>query len=108
VFVRLGLPYKEEHGVFSVTVPPERLDLVIPEDLIEEVVRIVGYDKIPATELPALSEKPLVNINFYTAEHVRAELAAQGYSEVFTSAFADKGERAVLQQGRQCAAFLAQ
>ncbi len=94
-FVRLGLPYKEEAGVFEVTVPFERLDLSIPEDLVEEVGRIVGYDKVPATPLPPFAKKPEVNPNFYAAESAREALTTRGYSEVFTSVFTDKGERAV-------------
>jgi phenylalanyl-tRNA synthetase beta chain len=98
VFARLGFAYKEESGVFDVVAPFERLDLVIPEDLIEEVGRIIGYDKVPAVELPLDSArgKPEVNSNFYAAEHAREELMAQGYSEVYTSVFAEKGERQVL------------
>ena len=96
VFVRLGLPYKEQDGVFEVTVPFERLDLAIPEDLVEEVGRITGYDKIPAAPLPLFEKKPEINPNFYAAEKTREELVGQGYSEVFTSVFADKGERMVL------------
>src|SRR3989338_3832336 len=95
-FTRLGLPYKEEAGVFEVRVPFERLDIAIPEDLIEEVARIVGYDKIPATPLPAFSGRVEVNKNFYAAEKAREELTKQGYSEVFTSVFAERGERMVL------------
>jgi phenylalanyl-tRNA synthetase beta chain len=95
VFARLGLPYKEEAGVFEVSVPFERLDLVIPEDLVEEVGRITGYDKVPATPLPSFDKKSEINPNFYAAEKTREELVAQGYSEVFTSVFAEKGERAV-------------
>ena len=98
-FTRLGLPYQcnemTSHCMFTVTPPFERLDLVIPEDLIEEVARIVGYDKIPATELPAFPNKPGINANFYAAEQKRQELVAKGYSEVFTSVFAEKGERMV-------------
>ncbi len=96
VFVRLGLGYKEEQGVFEVTAPFERLDLCIAEDLIEEVARIVGYDKIPATPLPPFTGAVEINQNFVAAETVRAELTAKGYSEVFTSVFADKGEVTVL------------
>ncbi len=94
-FARLGFTYKEEGGVFEVVVPFERLDLTIAEDLVEEVGRIVGYDKVPATLLPAAGA-PEQNKNFDAAEHVREALVQQGYSEVFTSVFADKGERAVL------------
>lgn len=94
-FTRLGLPYKEEGGVFEVHVPQERLDLSIPEDLVEEVGRIVGYDKVPATPLPIFDKAAEVNPLFFAAEQKREELVAQGYSEIFTSVFADKGERQV-------------
>ena len=94
-FTRLDLPFEKKGDSFTVTVPFKRLDLVIPEDLIEEVARIVGYDKIPATGLPAFPNKPGINANFYAAEQKRQELVAKGYSEVFTSVFAEKGERMV-------------
>lgn len=95
-FTRLGFGYKEQDGVFEVQPPQERLDIEIAEDLIEEVGRIVGYDKIPATPLPAFDNKPAINKNFYAAEKAREDWTAKGYSEVFTSVFADKGERVVL------------
>jgi len=96
VFTRLGFGYKEESGVFEVQIPNERLDITIPEDLIEEVGRIVGYDKVPATPLPSFEGKVEINKNYYAAEAAREEWMAKGYSEVFTSVFADKGERLVL------------
>ena len=92
---RLDLPFTNSGGEFTIEPPFERLDLTIPEDIAEEVGRIVGYDKIPATPLPPMKSKPAVNQNFYAAEKIREELVAQGYSEVFTSVFADKGERVV-------------
>ena len=95
VFQHLGLPFSQEGEVFTVTPPFERLDLIIPEDLIEEVGRIIGYDKIPDIELPAPSRPPAVNPNFYAAEKIREELMSQGYSEIFTSVFRDTGERSV-------------
>jgi phenylalanyl-tRNA synthetase beta chain len=96
VFTRLGFGYKEEDGVFEVSVPYERLDIAIAEDLVEEVGRIVGYDKVPAVPLLAFDKAPEINKNFYAAEMARQDLQAKGYSEVFTSVFADKGERVVL------------
>ena len=66
------------------------------EELGEEVARIVGYDKIPAIELPALKGKSEINENFARGESVREELMEKGYSEVVTSVFADKGKRRVL------------
>ena len=95
VLKRLDLPHQQTEEEFIVTVPFERLDLVIAEDIIEEVARMVGYEKIPVVELPAFPTKPEVNTTFYAAEKMREELMAQGFSEVFTSVFADKGERVV-------------
>ncbi|HYF10538.1 MAG TPA: phenylalanine--tRNA ligase subunit beta, partial [Candidatus Paceibacterota bacterium] len=92
---RLGLPFREESGVFTVTPPFERLDLSIPEDLVEEVGRILGYDGVPAVPLAPLPGKTPVNGRFLAAERVREELANAGYSEVLTSVFVEKGERAV-------------
>jgi phenylalanyl-tRNA synthetase beta chain len=94
-FTRLGFSFEEKGESFVVTPPFERLDLLIPEDLIEEIVRIEGFDAIPAIELPEATT-PAVNQNFYASEWVREHLVSEGYSEVFTSVFADKGERAVL------------
>jgi phenylalanyl-tRNA synthetase beta chain len=96
VFARLGFAYKEESGVFEVHVPPERLDIVIAEDLVEEVVRILGYETIKGVPLPPIDTKPEVNKNYFAAESAREEWQAKGYSEVLTSVFADKGERVVL------------
>lgn len=96
VFMRLGFAYKETAGVFEVQVPFERLDIELPEDLIEEVGRIIGYDAVPTTPLPPFEKAPEVNRNFATAEKMREKLVQQGYSEVYTSVFADQGERLVL------------
>ncbi|MDP1885258.1 phenylalanine--tRNA ligase subunit beta, partial [Polaromonas sp.] len=46
---RLGLPVVEGEGTLTVTPPSYRFDLQIEEDLIEEVVRMVGYQQLPAT-----------------------------------------------------------
>lgn len=96
VFKRLDLPFVGKESLFTVDIPFERLDLEIPEDLVEEVGRIIGYDKIPTTELPPFPKKPEINRNFYAAEHAREDFISKGYSEVYTSIFADTGERVVL------------
>jgi phenylalanyl-tRNA synthetase beta chain len=48
VFKRLGLPFKRKAGSFIVTPPSFRFDLEIEEDLIEEVARVHGFERIPA------------------------------------------------------------
>jgi phenylalanyl-tRNA synthetase beta chain len=47
VFERLGLPFTAAPGLLHVTPPSWRFDLQIEEDLIEEVIRVIGYDRLP-------------------------------------------------------------
>jgi len=92
----LGFAFTEEGGTFTVDIPFERVDLTIPEDMIEEVGRMIGYERIPAKELPPFEKRPENNENFAKAELIREHLREKGYSEVFTSVFADHGDVAVL------------
>jgi phenylalanyl-tRNA synthetase beta chain len=51
IFKRLQFPLSVEEGIYRVTVPVRRPDIHLEVDLIEEVARIYGYDRIP-TSLP--------------------------------------------------------
>lgn len=90
VFRRLGLETTLENDTFTVTPPFERTDLTIPEDLIEEVGRIEGYDRIPPTELSPLSAAPDQS-RFRGIEQVKDFLIARGFTELSTQSFAKKG-----------------
>lgn len=79
---------KEERYV--VTVPPERLDIRIKEDLAEEIGRIIGYDTLVKT-LPPLSVTGLLPKRTYYENKVREVLLAYGFSEVMTYTFGNEG-----------------
>src|SRR5699024_2432681 len=49
IFEALGFGYQSEEETFTVTVPPRRCDIKIEADIIEEVARIYGYDRLPST-----------------------------------------------------------
>ncbi|CAG9611478.1 Phenylalanine--tRNA ligase beta subunit [Bacillus rhizoplanae] len=49
IFTNLKFPFTEVEGAFHVNVPARRPDITIPEDLVEEVGRLYGYDCIPST-----------------------------------------------------------
>lgn len=88
---RFGYVYVSEGDTITVTPPFERPDIVIPEDLIEEIGRINGYEHVPTLRIAPI---PLREINkrFYYSEAVRDVLLTQGFSEVFTSSFRDIDE----------------
>lgn len=87
---RLGLDVVEGQGTLTVTPPSYRFDLLIEEDLIEEVIRIVGYNQLPAT--PPLA--PIVaRINPESERSpfaVRRALASLGYQETINFSFVEE------------------
>lgn len=76
---------------FVVTVPAERLDLRIKEDLIEEIGRLIGLENIPSTPLPTIEQSVAVNKNEYYKARVREALVGAGAYEVYTYAFQAQG-----------------
>jgi len=75
---------------YVVTIPNERLDLRIKEDLIEEVGRVYGYRNIKPELLKGGEDAP-VNKTFYYINKVRSILVREGFSEIYTSNFVDFG-----------------
>jgi phenylalanyl-tRNA synthetase beta chain len=80
---------KEE--VIEATPPLERLDLVIPEDIIEEIGRLHGLDKISGAPLSG-EIKIEVNPEFYLTQKIRKMFTNLGFTEIYTYAFTDQGE----------------
>ena len=95
VFDRLDFAYQFQAGdegeLFVVTPPFERRDITIPENLIEEVGRILGYDRIKPEMLPALSEAP-DQARYRGIERIKDFLTERGFTELSTQTFAVSGE----------------
>src|SRR3989344_8622869 len=91
VFKRLGFNTKIDGDKFTVAPPSSRPDITIPEDLVEEVGRILGYDRISATELPPISA-PTDQARFRGVERMKDQLVEQGFTEVSTQSFAKEGD----------------
>ncbi|MCE9585452.1 phenylalanine--tRNA ligase subunit beta [Candidatus Nomurabacteria bacterium] len=89
--------YTKTGESFEIIIPPLRLDLVIPEDMVEEIGRIYGYDKV-IPEIPHMSDiwKPQVNKVFSQMSWARNKLLNDGYNEVMTYSFCNKGQVEVL------------
>jgi len=84
---RLGMQVAGAGERMSVIPPSHRFDISIPEDLVEEVARLHGYDAIPATpatmpQLPAVSSEASVR-----RDRAMSLLADRGYQEAITYSF---------------------
>ncbi len=89
IFTRLGFEQSGTTDGLCVTPPAYRFDVSIEADLIEEIVRIHGYNQIPslapvaaAVALPAVEQQR-------PASALRRMLAARDYQEVVTYSFVD-------------------
>ncbi|MBU6141192.1 MAG: phenylalanine--tRNA ligase subunit beta [Proteobacteria bacterium] len=70
-------------GFAEVEIPSHRHDIFSSEDLVEEVVRILGYDQVKSQPLNTHS----LTIN---TDAVRANLVSQGLTEIITWSFVDE------------------
>lgn len=91
ILKRFEFEYALEGGLFTVQIPDERLDLRMKEDIIEELGRVYGYNKIEAV-VPEVSEKPAVNKEFYYITKIKQFFVERGFSEVYTYSFDKIGD----------------
>lgn len=90
ILKRLGLGVKEvAAGEWSVSVPSYRFDIAIEADLVEELARIYGYNRLPVCAPTAtLTPKP-ANEAKVSIKSLRRVLLARGYNEAITYSFVD-------------------
>lgn len=89
ILTGLGLEFEPVSGGWRVIPPGFRFDIDIEDDLVEEVARIYGYDRIP--EATGIAEMPLgpVTETGIDLERVADTLVARDYQEVITYSFVD-------------------
>ncbi|ULH14755.1 phenylalanine--tRNA ligase subunit beta [Deinococcus sp. KNUC1210] len=96
LLTRLGCTVTASGEHLNVTPPPWRVDMNVPEDLIEEVARLHGYANLPET-LPTLRVHP-DNAGAEASSRERRELkravAGLGFQEVVTYTFTSDEEAA--------------
>jgi phenylalanyl-tRNA synthetase beta chain len=81
-------------------VPPSwRFDLSIEEDLIEEVARVYGFDRIPETDPASVVAIPAISETRLSPEAIADLLIQRGYFEAITYSFVDPASQALLCPG---------
>jgi phenylalanyl-tRNA synthetase beta chain len=79
----LGFAVSVATDAFAVTPPVWRTDIAIPADIVEEIARVVGYDRL-AAEMPVVAEQPLSSASFERDNAIAVTLAGLGYRECIT------------------------
>jgi phenylalanyl-tRNA synthetase beta chain len=86
---RLGMQVAGAGDVLGVIPPSHRFDISIEQDLIEEVGRIHGYDKIPCADARMPQRPQPATERAVTRERLRLLLVDRGYQEAVTYSFVD-------------------
>ncbi|OGA66357.1 MAG: phenylalanine--tRNA ligase subunit beta [Betaproteobacteria bacterium RIFCSPLOWO2_12_FULL_65_14] len=88
-FTRLGLRFQRHTDAFVVEPPSFRFDLEIEEDLIEEVARIHGFERIAAHPPRAALTMLKTPESVRSAHTLRERMAAADYREVINFSFVE-------------------
>lgn len=78
---------KFDKNSIEVNVPTYRTDVKLEEDLIEEILRIYGYENIPAHVLSLEIPKPVTPDFIKQEQSLRISATSTGFNEIISSAF---------------------
>ena len=89
MLVRIGISVdsaapdvRHPEAKWNLFVPVERLDLIIPEDVVEEIGRIFGYEHIKGILPPPIEKQIKILAIYYLSEKIKNILIGLGFSEV--------------------------
>ena len=87
---RLGMEIKGKTDTIRVTAPAYRFDISIEVDLIEEVARVTGFEKIPEVAPFARLQPGAGEEKALPARRLQAAMVDRNYQEVITYSFIDR------------------
>jgi phenylalanyl-tRNA synthetase beta chain len=89
ILISLGCKIKNSKKILKVQIPTWRPDITQDIDLIEELIRIKGFDKIALIEPEKKRSKDTLNFNQKLFHLSQRALASKGYLEAITWSFTD-------------------
>ena len=89
ILLNLGFKVKKQKNILNLIVPSWRLDINQPIDIVEEIVRIKGYDQIKIEEPEKVRIKPTLNRKQKLFHFLKRSIASKGYLEAITWSFTD-------------------
>jgi phenylalanyl-tRNA synthetase beta chain len=105
ILERLGMEVSAREGGWQVTPPSFRFDVAIEADLIEEIGRVYGYDKLPAQAPVGMLEMHACAETSVTVERIAEVLVDLGYQEAITYSFVEPGFQQALNPGMKTIAL---
>ena len=95
ILTGLGLGVTPNSEGWTCTVPSWRFDIAIEADLLEELARVYGYNRLPVTHIKANLVMPAKPETQLSLRFFRRHLSARGYREAITYSFVDPKLQAV-------------
>tara|TARA_R110000868_G_scaffold102524_6_gene282372 strand:+ start:1350 stop:3749 length:2400 start_codon:yes stop_codon:yes gene_type:complete len=97
ILTALGFKPTGGGDVLTVGVPSWRMDCSLKADLVEEIARIHGFDKLTATSLsrPSVRRQAPATAMQLRARYARRALAGRGYQEAVTWSFCETSQAAL-------------
>jgi len=93
----LGFQVKINNSILEIEIPTFRPDIVGEADIVEEIIRIYGFDKIPLKKIIKEEDKTqILSPSIKTYHKAKKIVAEQGYSEVVTWSFMDGNKAKIL------------
>ena len=106
ILTRLDMNLTANDEGWSVDIPSKRFDISIEADLIEELVRIYGYNNVPSVK--PFGEMSMIRQpeNRLQKLNIARALASRGYQEAITYTFVDKESQQLINPGLEPLALL--
>jgi phenylalanyl-tRNA synthetase beta chain len=101
VLESLGMTVRQHGDDWEVTPPSHRFDVAIERDLVEELARLVGYDRIPEADAAIAQRFRPMPGHVAREQRVLDLLAARGYLEAVHFAFVDPALQSRLLPGQR-------
>ncbi len=97
ILISLGFKVKEKNSKLEIESPTFRPDINGEADIIEEILRIYGFDKIPLKIINNNEDKKqILNSSIKTFYKSKKIIASHGYSEVVTWSFMDEKKAKII------------
>ncbi len=102
ILSNLGFKVEEENGKLKATSPSWRGDIECEQDLIEEIVRMIGLDNIPLCSMKCEGfPRPVLTPIQNNIMFIKHELASRGMYETVTFSFTDSSVAKYFRRGQE-------